>query len=179
MTEEYNSNLKEDLELIARLEREEIQDIVREELEKERDKQEKARTLTEQQELQLARVANHALAVTNCLKAITSFKGLIALVFIFVSLIIILTAGWWIYISGRCDDLAESQYNKYKEQLKENGATWAMTKIGKEAQALDQAGILQDLIHCQLKGFVKVKGKDGKNYCHSEKRGASFEVLPN
>mgnify|MGYP002520080569 CR=1 FL=1 len=28
MTEEYNSNLKEDLELIARLEREEIQDIV-------------------------------------------------------------------------------------------------------------------------------------------------------
>ncbi|MBO6085483.1 MAG: hypothetical protein J6P19_03700, partial [Acetobacter sp.] len=95
MTEEYNSNLKEDLELIARLEREEIQDVVKEELEKERDRQEKACTLTEQQELQLARVANHALAVTNCLKAITNFKGLIALVFIFVSLIIILTAGWW------------------------------------------------------------------------------------
>ena len=51
-----------------------------------------------------------------------------------------------------------------------------MTKIGKEAQALDQAGILQDLIHCQLKGFVKVKGKDGKNYCHSEKRGVPLRL---
>ena len=177
---------KEDLELITRLEREEIQDVVKEELEKERDRQEKARTLTEQEEAQLARRANHALAVTNCKKAIASFNGFITLVCAFVALILLLTAGWWWYISKQSDNFYNNFYkakydkaiSEYIEQAKADAA-WSMTDIGKEAHGMDIAGVLQDLVHCKLKGFVREKGKDGRYYCSAEKHGAKFLVLPN
>ena len=152
---------KEDLELIARLEREEIQDVVKEELEKERDRQEKARTLTEQEEAQLARVANHALAVTNCKKAISSFNGFIALVCAFVSLILLSTAGWWWWISKKCDEIYKAQYEAktaaYIAQAQASAA-WAMSESGQEAQALDQEGLIQAFYHCNLKGYKKKKG---------------------
>ena len=169
---------KEDLELITRLEREEIQDVVKEELEKKRDELVKERTLTEQEEAQVSRIANHALAVTNCLKAITSFNGFIALVCAFVALILLLTAGFWWCISKQADNYYDNFYKaKYEKDLAEyktqlNGvASWAMTNIGMEARAMDMTGILKGLIHCKLKGFVREGGK-----CSAQKRGASFLI---
>ena len=152
---------KEDLELIARLEREEIQDVVKEELEKERDKLVKARTLTEQEEAQLARSTNQALTLENCLKAITSFKRFWALVFAFVALILLSTAGWWWWISKKCDEIYKAQYEAktaaYIAQA-QAGAAWAMSESGQEAQALDQEGLIQAFYHCNLKGYKKKKG---------------------
>lgn len=176
MTEDYLSKIKEADETITRIKHEELQDFIIEEIDKRFDQILKGIDLTEQQEQSVLRLYNYRVGSENFLKGITSFKWLVVLVCTCVSLIVLLTAAWWWYISGRCDDLAEAQYKKYIEQSKENGSAWAMTTIGKEAQAMDKAGLLKDLIHCQLKGFVKVKGK---NYCSSEKRGAGFELLPN
>ena len=174
---------KEDLELIARLEREEIQDVVKEELEKERDRQEKARTLTEQEEAQLARVANHALAVTNCKKAISSFNGFIALVCAFVSLILLSTAGWWWWISKKCDEIYKAQYEAktaaYIAQVPASAA-WAMSKTGQEAQALDKMGYgyIQQFYHCKLRGFYKTT-LDGRPVCFPDKSGAGWWLPDN
>ncbi|MBO6084804.1 MAG: hypothetical protein J6P19_00170, partial [Acetobacter sp.] len=132
------------------------------------------------QELQLARVANHALAVTNCLKAITNFKGLIALVFIFVSLIIILTAGWWWWISKKYDETYRSRYEAataaYITKAKA-GAAWAMSESGQEAQALDQEGLIQAFYHCRLKGFYKQR-QNGNLACLPDGSGGGW-WLPN
>ena len=167
---------KEDLELIARLEREEIQDVVKEELEKERDKLVKARTLTEQEEAQLARSANQALTLENCLKAITSFKRFWALVFAFVALILLFTAGWWWWISKKCDEIYKAQYEAktaaYIAQA-QAGAAWAMSESGIEAQALDKQGLIQAFTHCRLKGFIMEK-EHGKLACMSDKNGGGW-----
>ena len=169
---------KEDLELIARLEREEIQDVVKEELEKERDKLVKNHDLTEQQEQQLARIANHALAVTNCKKAIASFNGFITLVCAFVALILLLTAGWWWWISKKCDKIYKDQYEAataaYIAQA-QAGAAWAMSKTGQEAQALDKMGYgyIQQFYHCKLKGFYKTT-LDGRPVCFPDGSGGGW-----
>lgn len=158
---------KEDLELIARLEREEIQDVVKEELEKERDKLVKARTLTEQEEAQLARSANQALTLENCLKAITSFKRFWALVFAFVALILLFTAGWWWWISKKCDETYKAQYEAKTAAFIAQapaGAAWAMSESGQEAQALDKMGLLNGFYHCNFQGFEK-KHINGKIAC--------------
>ena len=175
ITEDY---IKEDFDLY-------IREVAREEIKnaREEEQQQRERNLTEQEIIDLAKAANYLASIKEAKEAISSLKGLIMLVFACVSFIVILTAGWWWYISARCDAISQADYNnaiaEYIEQAKENGSAWAMTTIGKEAQALDKARLLQDLIHCKLKGFVKVKGKDGKDYCYSEKRGASFLILPN
>ena len=169
---------KEDLELITRLEREEIQDIVKEELERERDKLVKARTLTEQEEAQVSRFCNFRIGSENFLKGITEIKAFVLLLSAFVTLILLLTAGLGWYISKQEDNYYDNFYKaKYEKDLAEyktqlNGvASWAMTNIGMEARAMDMTGILQDLIHCKLKGFARKGGK-----CSAEKRGASFLI---
>ena len=167
---------KEDLELIARLEHEEIQDIVKEKLERERDQLVKALTLTEQGEAQLARVANQALTLTNCLKAITSFKRFWALFFVSLSLILLGNAGWWWWISKKCDETYKAQYEAktaaYIAQASA-GAAWSMTESGIEAQALDKQGLIQAFTHCRLKGFV-MKKEHGKLACMSDKNGGGW-----
>ncbi len=167
---------KEDLELIARLEREEIQDVVKEELEKERDRQEKARTLTEQEEQQLARIANYSVSVKNGKEAIASFKGFIALVCVFVSLVLLFTAGWWWWISKKCDETYKAQYEAktaaYIAQA-QAGAAWAMSESGIEAQALDKQGLIQAFTHCRLKGFI-IEKEHGKLACMSDKNGGGW-----
>ena len=170
---------KEDLELIARLEREEIQDVVKEELEKERDKLVKARTLTEQEEAQLARSANQALTLENCLKAITSFKRFWALVFSFVALILLFTAGWWWWISKKCDEIYKAQYEAataaYIAKAKA-GAAWAMSESGLEAQALDKEGLIQAFFRCQLDGY-RIEQTEKRKACFPNK-GAGGWFLP-
>ena len=170
---------KEDLELIARLEREEIQDVVKEEFEKERDKLVKDHDLTDQQEQQLARIANHALAVTNCKKAIASFNGFITLVCAFVSLILLSTAGWWWWISKKCDETYRSKYEAataaYIAKAKA-GAAWAMSESGLEAQALDKEGLIQAFFHCQIDGY-RIEQTEKRKACFP-KKGASGWFLP-
>ncbi|MBQ5497601.1 MAG: hypothetical protein IIT71_03455 [Acetobacter sp.] len=170
---------KEDLELIARLEREEIQDVVKEELEKERDKLVKARTLTEQEEAQLARSANQALTLENCLKAITSFKRFWALVFAFVALILLFTAGWWWWISKKCDEIYKAQYEAktaaYIAQA-QAGTAWAMSESGLEAQALDKEGLIQAFFHCQIDGY-RIEKTEKRKACFP-KKGANGWFLP-
>ena len=174
---------KEDLELIARLEREEIQDVVKEELEKERDKLVKARTLTEQEEAQLARSTNQALTLENCLKAITSFKRFWALFFVSLSLILLVNAGWWWWISKKCDEIYKAQYEAktaaYIAQA-QAGAAWAMSKTGQEAQALDKMGYgyIQQFYHCKLRGFYKTT-LDGRPVCFPDKSGAGWWLPDN
>ena len=172
---------KEDLELITRLEREEIQDIVKEELEKERDKLVKARTLTEQEEAQLARAANQALTLTNCLKAITSFKRFWALFFVSLSLILLVNAGWWWWISKKCDETYKALYEAKTAAFiaKANaGAAWAISESGLEAQALDKEGLIQAFYHCRLKGFNRQEGENGKIACEAEQNGGGGWWLP-
>lgn len=174
---------KEDLELIARLEREEIQDVVKEELEKERDKLVKARTLTEQEEAQLARSTNQALTLENCLKAITSFKRFWALFFVSLSLILLVNAGWWWWISKKCDEIYKAQYEAktaaYIAQVPASAA-WAMSKTGQEAQALDKMGYgyIQQFYHCKLRGFYKTT-LDGRPVCFPDKSGAGWWLPDN
>ena len=176
----YLSMDKEDLELIARLEREEIQDIVKEKLERERDQLVKALTLTEQGEAQLARVANQALTLTNCLKAISSFKGFIALVCAFVSLILLSTAGWWWWISKKCDETYKAQYEAktaaYIAQVPASAA-WAMSESGQEAQALDKEGLIKYFYYCTIKGAV-IEKSNGKHYCVIENGSRGGWLLP-
>ena len=177
MTEDYLSKIKEADETIARIKHEELQDFIIEEIDKRFDQILKGIDLTEQQEQQVLRLYNYRVGSENFLKGITSFKWLVVLVCTCVSLIVLLTAAWWWYISKQSDNFYKAKYDKdlaeYIEQSKENGSAWAMTTIGKEAQAMDKAGLLKDLIHCQLKGFV-MKKEHGKLSCMSDKSGVGW-----
>ena len=142
------------------------------------EEQQQARTLTEQEEAQLARSANQALTLENCLKAITRFKRFWALVFAFVALILLFTAGWWWWISKKCDEIYKAQYEAktaaYIAQVPASAA-WAMSKTGQEAQALDKMGYgyIQQFYHCKLKGFYKTT-QDGRPVCFPDGSGGGW-----
>ena len=112
MAEDYLSKIKEADETIARIEREELQDFIIDQIDKRFNELLKSHDLTEQQEQQLARIANYSVAVRNAKEAIASLKGIIALVFACVSLILLFTAGWWWYISKQSDNFYKAKYDK-------------------------------------------------------------------
>ena len=120
MAEDYLSKIKEADETIARIEREELQDFIIDQIDERFNELLKSHDLTEQQEQQLARIANYSVAVRNAKEAIASLKGIIALVFACVSLILLFTAGWWWYTTKYYDSFYNNLYKaKYDKALSE------------------------------------------------------------
>ena len=120
MAEDYLSKIKEVDETIARIEREELQDFIIDQIDKRFNELLKSHDLTEQQEQQLARIANYSVAVRNAKEAITSFNGIIALVCACVSFLLLFTFAWWWYISQDYKKFYNNLYKaKYDKALSE------------------------------------------------------------
>ena len=120
MAEDYLSKIKEVDETIARIEREELQDFIIDQIDKRFNELLKSHDLTEQQEQQLARIANYSVAVRNAKEAITSFNGIIALVCACVSFLLLFTFAWCWYISQDYKKFYNNLYKaKYDKALSE------------------------------------------------------------
>ena len=145
--------------------------------------EEKERELREREEFlirveaALQKSAHVALAFNDAAKILGTIKSIIALLIVtlFFSLLAYLATFEW--ISYRCDELYKPKIEALNEQinlLKET-ASWATTESGKDAQALDKAGLIKDFYNCKLQGFFIEKVK-GKHYCFSDKSKQGWKM---
>lgn len=142
------------------------------------EEQQQALNLTDEDIKKVTLLNNFRVGSENFLTGIMEIKAFVLLLFACLSIFVIGIAGALYYIDKKSDDYYDNFYKaKYEKDLADyktqlNGvASWAMTNIGMEARAMDMTGVLQDLIHCKLKGFAKKGGK-----CSAKKQGASFLI---
>ena len=181
MTEEYINAQSQILQLdaeIAALEAEKkaLQAADKIDEEKERELREREEFLI-RVEAALQKSAHVALAFNDAAKILGTIKSIIALLIVtlFFSLLAYLATFEW--ISYRCDELYKPKIEALNEQINllKATASWATTESGKEAQALDKAGLIKDFYNCKLQGFFIEKVK-GKHYCFSNKSKQGWKM---
>lgn len=190
MTEEYINAQSQILQLDAEIEALEAENAALEAEKKaleaaDKIDEEKEKELREREEFlirveaALQKSAHVALAFNDAAKILVNFKGI--LVMGSVALFFLLSSYFveYLFISSQYEDSRQTKIEALNEQinlLKET-ASWATTENGKEAQALDKAGLIKDFYNCKLQGFFIEKIK-GKHYCFSNRSKQGWE-MPN